>query len=164
LEQGGFEGSVDAFLSEWCGGSLPYGAWTDHDDDDTDDDDHHHPHHFVALGVQSLEQGDFEGSVDAFLGEWCGGSLPYGAWADHDVDHNDDDDHHHPHHFVALGWQSVEQGGFEGSVDAFLSEWCGGSLPYGAWADHLLSWRGGAAGDTRVLVLEYEDLKRDLRG
>ena len=61
-----------------------------------------------------------------------------------------------------LTHQAPEDGGFEGSFDQFFEEWIGGRVAFGKWDVHVAKWRAHAATDPRVLVLRYEDMKRDL--
>ena len=64
-----------------------------------------------------------------------------------------------------LAHQAVEDGGFPGSLNEFVTEWTNGRAPFGSWSAHLKSWLcGEAAADPRVLIVAYEDLKADLRG
>jgi hypothetical protein len=80
--------------------------------------------------------------------------------------------------------QSVEDGGWQGGWDAFFDAWIEGSIAFGSWFDHLLSWRDAPAArfgapeafslkkeeekkyvrDHPVLAVRYEDMKTDLRG
>ena len=69
-----------------------------------------------------------------------------------------------------LSHQAVEDGGYEGSLDAFVRDWAEGRIAFGRWTDHINSWLrpdaetlATAARDPRVLVLSYEDMKRDIR-
>ncbi len=66
------------------------------------------------------------------------------------------------HHLHSM---SLDDGGFEGSFEAFFTQWLAGSIAFGGWMDHLVSWAGGAAAqDPRVLILHYEAMKADLPG
>jgi hypothetical protein len=56
----------------------------------------------------------------------------------------------------------VEDGGFEGTIDDWMREWCAGKIAFGRWCSHLKSWL--PVEDKRVLFLTYEELKADLRG
>ena len=82
--------------------------------------------------------------------------------------------------------QSAEDGGWQGGWDAFFDAWIEGSIAFGSWFDHLLSWRDAPAvwfgapeafalkkeeekkysyvRDHPVLAVRYEDMKTDLRG
>ena len=73
--------------------------------------------------------------------------------------------------------QSAEDGGWQGGWDAFFDAWIEGSIAFGSWFDHLLSWRDAPAArfgaqknegekiyDQPVLAVRYEDMKTDLRG
>ena len=52
-----------------------------------------------------------------------------------------------------------------GTLEEFVTEWAAGRAPFGSWSAHLKSWLSGeAAADPRVLVVSYEELKKDLRG
>lgn len=51
--------------------------------------------------------------------------------------------------------QAVEDGGFEGSWEAFFEQWCKGEVAFGAWLDHLLSWCGGPAAAVRGFSYMY---------
>jgi len=64
-----------------------------------------------------------------------------------------------------LAHQAEEDGGFPGTLEEFVTEWAAGRAPFGSWSAHLKSWLSGeAAADPRVLVVSYEELKKDLRG
>lgn len=70
--------------------------------------------------------------------------------------------------FHHLSHQAEDDGGFVGSLDEFIREWTGGTAIYGSWSAHLRSWLGvdgssHGACDPRVLVLSYEELRRDLK-
>ena len=77
--------------------------------------------------------------------------------------------------------QSVEDGGWQGGWDAFFDAWIEGSIAFGSWFDHLMSWRDAPAArfsqlkkeeekknlrekNHPVLAVRYEDMKTDLRG
>lgn len=70
--------------------------------------------------------------------------------------------------FHHLAHQSEADGGFLGTFDEFVEQWTGGAMYFGTWSAHLRSWLGAdgesaAAADPRVLVLAYEEMKRNLR-
>jgi|MDTB01.2.fsa_nt_gb hypothetical protein len=60
----------------------------------------------------------------------------------------------------------IEDGGDDfGSFDNFLQLWLNGDIPYSKWVDHLKTWKAfidSPEGDSRVLLLHYEDMKEDL--
>uniref|UniRef100_A0A7S4VMF6 Sulfotransferase domain-containing protein n=1 Tax=Ditylum brightwellii TaxID=49249 RepID=A0A7S4VMF6_9STRA len=63
-----------------------------------------------------------------------------------------------------LSHQSIEDGGYSGSFDDFVHDFThAGNMPYGTWSAHIKSWMK-CSEDERVLVLSYEDLKKDLKG
>jgi hypothetical protein len=66
--------------------------------------------------------------------------------------------------FHHLTHQSLDDGGFAGTLDEFVTEWAGGKAPFGSWSAHLRAWLGlgGGASDPRVLVVSYEEMKADL--
>eukprot|EP01051_Picozoa_sp_SAG22_P005680 SAG22_NODE_344_length_11914_cov_6.665679_8_plen_349_part_00 len=65
--------------------------------------------------------------------------------------------------------QAVSDGGYEGSYAEFIADWAQKRIDFGGWTDHLKSWlcpdvRGiRPIDDPRVLVLTFEEMKRDLR-
>lgn len=65
-----------------------------------------------------------------------------------------------------LSNQSLADGGFDGDWQQFFGSFLAGTLPFGRWRDHLRSWLGPGPAvtvpDERVLVVRYEDMKRDL--
>ena len=65
-----------------------------------------------------------------------------------------------------LAHQAPEDGQYQGTLAAFLSEWASGTMYFGSWSAHLKSWLGtsGHADDPRVLVIAYEEMKVDLLG
>jgi len=65
------------------------------------------------------------------------------------------------HHLVHM---KTEEGGIPDDVNSFVQDWCDNKVVFGGWADHLNSWlgEGGTGSDNRVLVLSYEDMKKDL--
>ncbi|GAB5035175.1 sulfotransferase 6b1-like [Nannochloropsis oceanica] len=90
------------------------------------------------------------------------------------------------HHLKSM---ASDDGGYQGEFADFFEEWIEGRLPYGRWMDHVVSWlarEGGREGEEeeeegkrkehdsnyekegerkgRVLVVRYEDLKKDLMG
>ena len=67
-----------------------------------------------------------------------------------------------------LSHQSPADGGYEGSLDDFVEDWCAGKIAFGDWPAHLRSWLDPeaktlqeAARDKRVLVMSYESMKKD---
>ena len=70
--------------------------------------------------------------------------------------------------FEHLSHQALEDGGYSGTLDEFITEWTSGQAPFGSWSAHINSWlpagSGGQPADPRVLVVSYEELKADLRG
>jgi len=66
--------------------------------------------------------------------------------------------YHHLTHMTAV------EGGVKENVGKFVDDWCSGAVAFGGWADHLNSWIGkeGKGKDERVLVVEYEEMKKDL--
>lgn len=53
--------------------------------------------------------------------------------------------------------------GYRGTFDQFFDRFLRGKLHYGSWFKHVSAWRARAA-DPNVLILNYEDLLRDLDG
>jgi hypothetical protein len=61
------------------------------------------------------------------------------------------------HHFAHM---APDDGGFAGELPAFVDAWLAGALPFGAWRAHVDAWLdAAAAGDARILLVRYEDLK-----
>lgn len=62
---------------------------------------------------------------------------------------------------------SEDQGGYTGTFDQFLKEWLSGGIPFGSWAGHLREWLAAAEdpeNSDSILLVRYEDMKRDLAG
>jgi len=75
--------------------------------------------------------------------------------------------------FQHLSHQAPEDGGFEGDWPQFLYQWCAGEIAFGKWAAHIQSYMQSealsgasslrdAARDPRILVLSYDEMKRDI--
>ena len=63
-----------------------------------------------------------------------------------------------------LSHQAEADGGYSGTLEAFIDDWTHGRAPFGSWSAHLRSWLGATAGDERrILVISYEELKADPR-
>jgi hypothetical protein len=61
------------------------------------------------------------------------------------------------HHFSHM---APEDGGFAGALPAFIDAWLAGVLAFGAWRAHVEAWLDAvAAGDDRILLVRYEELK-----
>lgn len=58
--------------------------------------------------------------------------------------------------------KAVEDGGFEGTWEAFFEAWCKGQVAFGAWIDHLMSWCGGPAATVRGACMNMHN--RCMRG
>jgi len=55
------------------------------------------------------------------------------------------------------------EGRYEKSLENFFRQWMDGELPFGSWADHILSYAPLVARG-EVFLLRYEDMIHDLRG
>lgn len=71
--------------------------------------------------------------------------------------------------FAHMSHQEPSDGGFTGSFAEFFTAWCEGTIAFGHWTDHLNSYLqdtidglDAAARDPRILVLSYDDMKRDI--
>lgn len=60
--------------------------------------------------------------------------------------------------------QSLEDGGWSGSWDEFVEAWCSGTVPFGSWADHLVSWSAALQVGSDRLDLPTARLLRERRG
>lgn len=61
--------------------------------------------------------------------------------------------------------KNQQEGNFEGDFPAFFEESMAGTSPFGRWTDHLASFLPVlAAGDPRVMLVSYEQMKADLAG
>lgn len=50
------------------------------------------------------------------------------------------------------------------NIKQFMTDWCGGTLPYGSWIQHLRCWmtKINEQENSNTLLVRYEDLKNDL--
>ena len=64
--------------------------------------------------------------------------------------------------------QHVDDGGFDGGFEDFFGQFLDGTVAYGKWSHHLASWMpvaaDGTKNDKQILLVRYEDLKKDLKG
>ena len=64
--------------------------------------------------------------------------------------------------------QHLDDGGFDGDIEAFFQQFLDGTVAYGKWSHHLASWMphiigsGGEKKNDQILLVRYEDLKKDL--
>ena len=61
-----------------------------------------------------------------------------------------------------LSSQAVEDGGYKGTLDQFVDEWCNGEIAYGTWRNHVSNWETEKS-NPALLFLQYEELKKDLK-
>jgi len=66
-------------------------------------------------------------------------------------------------------YNSVEDGGYDGTLQEFCEEFMNGTIYYGKWQDHIEAWLGQQAanssssgGKNNFLLLHYEDMKNNL--
>ena len=66
-------------------------------------------------------------------------------------------------------YNSVEDGGYDGTLQEFCEEFMDGTIYYGKWQDHIEAWLGQQAvnssssgGKRNFLLLHYEDMKNNL--
>ena len=60
-----------------------------------------------------------------------------------------------------LSHQAVEDGGYRGSLDDFVKQWCQGDIAFGGWGEHLKSYLESEMRDN-ILVITYEEMIQDL--
>ena len=53
---------------------------------------------------------------------------------------------------------------FEGGWDGFVEDWLNGDVENGKWFDHVASWYARSRDDSTVLLVRFEELKRDTVG
>ena len=66
--------------------------------------------------------------------------------------------------FYHLSNMAVADGGYEGTETQFCADFLNGTVLYGKWQDHLEAWLGNANKNSNIIILHYEDMKKDLEG
>jgi hypothetical protein len=66
--------------------------------------------------------------------------------------------------YYHLSNQTVEDGGYTGTLTEFCNEFRNGTIVYGKWQDHIEAWLGGTSNTSnrKFLLLHYEDMKTNL--
>jgi alcohol sulfotransferase len=59
----------------------------------------------------------------------------------------------------------ADEGGYSGTFDQFFKDWISNKIIFGSWIKHLKEYLAAAADPSnKILLIRYEDLKKDLRG
>ena len=98
------------------------------------------------LSHQAVADGGYASDLPAFVDDWLGGKIAFGAWRPHVGTR--------AHHVAPRGNHALH---IPSRWQAPRTQWHAQSVASG-------SWLAAAASDSRVLVLTYEKLKSDLLG